>query len=585
MNNKKHEICNKINKHNSSKYNIINENESKNRKLPNKDNNSEYIIIYDETNNKCKKSGKKLLKLYKLDIIQRRTSKSLLRVKYRNDKIQLIFFLIGILGLPIIPWILGWIIGKIILKPKSHKGKKLRQLNGTLTILCIIITSLFSIVYKQSLVSSEYSASTLFIDEANIEENKLKESINENKQQSKQILSCSSDIDIELIYLKQKAGIEKGLVLFIGKLLIDTWYNSKVLESAYENEFTIAAINPPEYGKSSKIIGSNNVTNSSYLYWLISSCLKSDTKKTVIVTHSNSITQKYVIPLIMNYKVSGIVFFNTNMGIKWFNAKNPLINDHYYYQPINMNNTIIRYIGDKKPVLYDFTKSSEINNSNISKNIKNNNFNTKKKINQQIITTTTKTTTKTTTITTTLEQISNTLENSEENLSNYETKEIMEYEEISNNDDVITDESQVNDQLHSGSGDLLNELSNSLISNIVNNNNQDTGEGSKNENTEITNNNNNNLSNKQTSINTSTVNSADLNNNESELYTSITTNNTVVTNKVTNTTKKTSVTTNTTKNTGVTTKATNTTNKTSVTTNTTKNTGVTTKATNTTNKA
>ncbi|KAH8740633.1 hypothetical protein FG386_002595, partial [Cryptosporidium ryanae] len=483
----KHKISDKL--HNEDK-NIRKHNMIIDERLKNKDNNSEYIVIHSDINNKINRSKEASLYLHELNIVQRRTSKSLLRVKYRNDRILLVFFFVGMLGLPIISWSLGWIIGKTLIRPKSHKGEKLRQLNGTLTILCIIIVGLFSIFYIQSSVSSEYSTNTLFIQEINESENKLKETINISKQQNKQILSCSSDTDIELLYWKQSSEIEKGLVLFIGKLLVDTWYNSKVLESAYKNEFTVAAINPPGYGKSSKLIGNNNVTNSSYLYWLISSCLNFEVKKTVIVTHSNSITQKYVIPLIMNYQVSGIVFFNTNMGIKWFNAKNPLINDHYYYQPLNFNDTIIRYIGDKKQILYSSNQSSE--NTNVQKELKKNG-NTRKKVDQQVtiptktkkITTSTSytSTTSTSTITSSistatvtqgLEQMINDFDTLEK--ENTKIDEITEVDEVpTNNEEMVNEnENSINHKSNLETNEILNELSNSLISSIENTNNQNT---------------------------------------------------------------------------------------------------------------
>ena len=117
---------------------------------------SEHITIHNDVKLKKKSYCEKIdennhLELYELNIIQKRTSKSLLKLKNINDKLQLAFLFVGFFCLPIISWSLGWIVGKIILKPKSHKGKKLRQLNGTLTILCIIAVILFTSTYIQSL--------------------------------------------------------------------------------------------------------------------------------------------------------------------------------------------------------------------------------------------------------------------------------------------------------------------------------------------------------------------------------------------------------------------------------------------------
>lgn len=87
----------------------------------------------------------------RLEIIQRRTSKSLLRAKYKQDRIQVILFFVGLFGLPIISWGISWIIGKTCVKPKSHRGKKLRQLNGILTLIFIFVPAIFSYLYYETL--------------------------------------------------------------------------------------------------------------------------------------------------------------------------------------------------------------------------------------------------------------------------------------------------------------------------------------------------------------------------------------------------------------------------------------------------
>lgn len=86
-----------------------------------------------------------------LEIIQRKTSKSLLRTKYKRDRIQVVLFFMGFFGFPIISWGISWIIGKTCIKPKSHRGKKLRQLNGILTLIFIFVPAIFSYFYYQSL--------------------------------------------------------------------------------------------------------------------------------------------------------------------------------------------------------------------------------------------------------------------------------------------------------------------------------------------------------------------------------------------------------------------------------------------------
>ncbi|KAF7458253.1 putative integral membrane protein [Cryptosporidium felis] len=305
---------------------------------------------------------------YKVEIIQRRTSKSLLRVRYWHDKVHVALFILGLFGISVIPWSLSWIIGKTCMKPKMHRGKKLRQLNGTLALIFIFFPALFGYLYYQSLAFASYDTNSIFM--ATLEENtssgksgtsstQISSSLENSAQLNPprpQILSCTSDFNLEILYWKQDQSVEKGLVLFIGKLVSDLWSKSKALEEAYRNGFTVLVITPPGYGKSEKIVNSNNqpqltkISNSSFLFWIITDCLKYDTRRVVVVTHSNSITQKYVIPLIMSYPVAGIVFFNTNMGIKWFNALNPVINDHFYYRPMNFNETIVRYIGDRKPL-------------------------------------------------------------------------------------------------------------------------------------------------------------------------------------------------------------------------------------------
>lgn len=87
----------------------------------------------------------------RLEIIQRKTSKSLLRTKYKQDRVQVILFFVGILGFPIISWGISWIIGRTCVKPKSHRGKKLRQLNGILTLIFIFVPAIFSYFYYQAL--------------------------------------------------------------------------------------------------------------------------------------------------------------------------------------------------------------------------------------------------------------------------------------------------------------------------------------------------------------------------------------------------------------------------------------------------
>ncbi|KAJ1611966.1 threonine repeat-containing protein, partial [Cryptosporidium canis] len=324
----------------------------------------------------------------RLEIIQRKTSKSLLRARHNSDRIQVVLFFVGLFGLPIISWGVSWIIGKTCAKPKSHRGRKLRQLNGILSLVFIFIPAIFGYFYYHTIGKSErYSnvgvmiirnlliLSTLVI--SSYKTNSIFVSTNESsdikassvftstetktpkpaKSSGTQILSCSSDMDVEIVLWRQSQSEEKGLVLFIGKILADTWLKSNALSEAFNNGFTVAAISPPGFGKSDKIIKSRNkshseaISASSFLFWLVSGCLKFDTRKMVLVTHSNSITQKYVVPFIMSYPIAGIVFFNTNMGIKWFSAKNPMINDHLYYQPINFNNTMVRYIGDREPLL------------------------------------------------------------------------------------------------------------------------------------------------------------------------------------------------------------------------------------------
>ncbi|EEA05509.1 uncharacterized protein CMU_025150 [Cryptosporidium muris RN66] len=186
-----------------------------------------------------------------------------------------------------------------------------------------------------------------------------------------QILACSSYIDVEIVLWQQSKEVEKGLVIFIGKLTADSWRSSRILKIAYENEFTVVAISPPGIGKTTQltldIIENSNVSSSSFLNWIIVTCLQKKTTETVIVSQSNSITQLYTIPLIMTYPVAGIIFFNTNMGIKWFTALNPVISDHYYYQPVNFDNTIVRYIGDKTPPVISTSNSTQNEASNSSK--------------------------------------------------------------------------------------------------------------------------------------------------------------------------------------------------------------------------
>ncbi|POM85048.1 putative integral membrane protein [Cryptosporidium meleagridis] len=425
-----------------------------------------------------------------LEIIQRKTSKSLLRTKYKRDRIQVVLFFMGFFGFPIISWGISWIIGKTCIKPKSHRGKKLRQLNGILTLICIFLPAIFSYFYYQSLVFSSYDTNNIFI-ESNIHVNndklKTSNSITKTKKSlittKTQILSCSSELDIEIVIMKQDQSEEKGLVLFIGKLIADTWLKSKVLDEAYNNGFTVAAVSPPGYGKSGKLtnskIGNNfeTISSSSFLFWLVNNCLKFETRKVVIVTHSNSITQKYVIPLIMSYPIAGIVFFNTNMGIKWFNAKNPIINDHLYYQPINFNNTIVRYIGDKEPLVVSsntvenqFESSKSINfdetSSNDEKRVHISNqisiSNTKRPTSKnQAITTTTKatTTTTTTTFSSSSEGVNNSdISNDEKNIEDLESSELnqLEQEELQHE--------ELNKDTNSGDSTTMDGLNNFLES-------------------------------------------------------------------------------------------------------------------------
>ncbi|OII77066.1 hypothetical protein cand_021930 [Cryptosporidium andersoni] len=186
-----------------------------------------------------------------------------------------------------------------------------------------------------------------------------------------QILACSSYIDVEIVLWQQSKEVEKGLVIFIGKLTADSWRSSRILKIAYKNDFSVVAISPPGIGKTTQltpdIIQNSNVSSSSFLYWIIVTCFQKKTTETVIVSQSNSITQLYTIPLIMTYPVAGIIFFNTNMGIKWFTALNPVISDHYYYQPVNFGNTIVRYIGDKTPPIISASNSIQNKVSNSSK--------------------------------------------------------------------------------------------------------------------------------------------------------------------------------------------------------------------------
>ncbi|KAL5366852.1 threonine repeat-containing protein [Cryptosporidium parvum] len=425
-----------------------------------------------------------------LEIIQRKTSKSLLRTKYKRDRIQVVLFFMGFFGFPIISWGISWIIGKTCIKPKSHRGKKLRQLNGILTLIFIFVPAIFSYFYYQSLVFSSYDTNNIFI-ESNIYENNDKvqtsNSITKNTKSlittKTQILSCSSELDIEIVLMKQDQSEEKGLVLFIGKLIADTWLKSKVLDEAYKNGFTVAAVSPPGYGKSGKLTNSKignkseTISSSSFLFWLVNNCLKFETRKIVVVTHSNSITQKYVIPLIMSYPIAGIVFFNTNMGIKWFNAKNPIINDHLYYQPINFNDTIVRYIGDKEPLVvssntidnqFESSKSNNIDkmSSNNEKKVHISNqisvTNTKRPIsskNQSTTTTTTKMTTTTTSTSTSSSSSSSAdvtnsdTSNEETNTEDSESSELeLEQEEMQqeeSNKDTNSGDSTIMDGLNS----------------------------------------------------------------------------------------------------------------------------------------
>ncbi|KAJ1612745.1 threonine repeat-containing protein [Cryptosporidium canis] len=319
----------------------------------------------------------------RLEIIQRKTSKSLLRARHNSERIHVVLFFVGLFGLPIISWGVSWIIGKTCAKPKSHRGKKLRQLNGILSLVFIFIPAIFGYFYYHTIVISSYKTNSIFvstIENIDIRANSVFTSTETKtpkpaKSSGTQILSCSSDMDVEIVLWRQIQSKEKGLVLFIGKILADTWLKSNALSEAFNNGFTVAAISPPGFGKSDKIIQSRNkshseiISASSFLFWLVNGCLKFDTRKMVLVTHSNSITQKYVVPFIMSYPIAGIVFFNTNMGIKWFSAKNPMINDHLYYQPINFNNTMVRYIGDKEPLL---ASTSSVDNHKIGDLIRKN---------------------------------------------------------------------------------------------------------------------------------------------------------------------------------------------------------------------
>ncbi|TRY49703.1 Alpha/Beta hydrolase fold containing protein [Cryptosporidium tyzzeri] len=294
--------------------------------------------------------------------------------------------------------------------------------------------------------------------------------------------------------MKQDQSEEKGLVLFIGKLIADTWLKSKVLDEAYKNGFTVAAVSPPGYGKSGKLTNSKirnkseTISSSSFLFWLVNNCLKFETRKIVVVTHSNSITQKYVIPLIMSYPIAGIVFFNTNMGIKWFNAKNPIINDHLYYQPINFNDTIVRYIGDREPLVvssntienqFESSKSNNIDKMS-SKNEKKVHIsnqisvtNTKRPISSKNQSKTTTTTTKTTTTTiytstsSSADVTNSDTSNEETNTEDSESSELeLEQEEMQHeetNKDTNSGDSTIMDGLNSFSESLTKKDSDETL--------------------------------------------------------------------------------------------------------------------------
>ncbi|CDJ69335.1 hypothetical protein, conserved [Eimeria necatrix] len=125
-----------------------------------------------------------------------------------------------------------------------------------------------------------------------------------------------------------------GTVAFIGLSRANTWDIMGLLDLSYDHDFDAIAISPPGHGNTTQVEedGGGFWSPANFLKNGLESCLGVSLAKTVVVSHSNFVTRKYFLPLLMSEIALGFVLFDSSVGTEWMDEYDTDVNDHKFYQ-------------------------------------------------------------------------------------------------------------------------------------------------------------------------------------------------------------------------------------------------------------
>eukprot|EP00920_Eleutheroschizon_duboscqi_P037402 GHVT01089678.1.p1 GENE.GHVT01089678.1~~GHVT01089678.1.p1 ORF type:complete len:348 (-),score=51.22 GHVT01089678.1:502-1545(-) len=113
------------------------------------------------------------------------------------------------------------------------------------------------------------------------------------------------------------------------------------MHAALAEGFEALALSPPIAGQATQIQDPSRVTATNFLDKTLDGCLDIPFNSTVLVAHGNVVGRTVAYPSLANRAVLGFVLFNTEMGTKWMDVVDPVLDDHFYYRTRTTN---FRYI-------------------------------------------------------------------------------------------------------------------------------------------------------------------------------------------------------------------------------------------------
>ncbi|KAL8439653.1 hypothetical protein Efla_004561 [Eimeria flavescens] len=151
----------------------------------------------------------------------------------------------------------------------------------------------------------------------------------------------------ELVGTHQMKEEVFGTVVFIGLSRADTWDIVGLLDLAFEHDFDVLAITPPGRGNTTYLDdnGHGFWNPGIFLKTALESCLGISLARTVLVSHSNFVTRKFLLPLLFSNVALAFILFDSSVGTSWMDEYDPDVDDHKFYQ---VRTKHYRYVGNRR---------------------------------------------------------------------------------------------------------------------------------------------------------------------------------------------------------------------------------------------